>query len=142
MIAAGDTLTGISQRLLGRASRWTEIAKLNQGLDPSRLVVGTEIQMPTGADGGKAPERKQRGSKADAGGTYAVRSGDSLWGIAEAELGSGNRWREIVDRNPGLDPDKLVVGRKLVLPGDALSSGRSSTTVAKASPRKRRGGSR
>jgi two-component SAPR family response regulator len=41
---------------------------------------------------------------------YIVRPGDSLWRIAERELGSGSRWHEIYELNIGRDqPD----GRKL-----------------------------
>ena len=36
--------------------------------------------------------------------------------IATHYLGSGRRWKEIVDMNPGLDPAKLMPGQVILLP--------------------------
>jgi nucleoid-associated protein YgaU len=48
--------------------------------------------------------------------TYTVQKGDTLWSIAQRFLGDGQRWREIVDLNPGLEPAKLKVGQVILLP--------------------------
>jgi len=51
--------------------------------------------------------------------TYSVKSGDSLWKIAKAQLGSGSKWQSIYNLNKktiGTNPDKLKVGMKLVMP--------------------------
>ncbi|MEQ9461310.1 MAG: LysM domain-containing protein [Phycisphaeraceae bacterium] len=48
--------------------------------------------------------------------SYEIKKGDSLWKIAERELGSGLRWQEIADANPGIDPAKLAIGQVLILP--------------------------
>ena len=57
--------------------------------------------------------------------TYRVRPGDSLWRIAERELGSGFRWREIYRLNEGTrfsdgmsltDPHLIYPGWELELP--------------------------
>ena len=48
---------------------------------------------------------------------YTVTPGDELWDIAVRELGGGERWREIVAANPGLDPEaELVPHTVLLLP--------------------------
>jgi len=47
---------------------------------------------------------------------YTVEKGDTLWSIAKRYLGDGKRWKDIVSSNPGLDPKKLKVGQKIVLP--------------------------
>ncbi len=45
-----------------------------------------------------------------------MRKGDVLGTIALSQLGSSKRWPEILDLNPGLDPKKLWVGKKILLP--------------------------
>ncbi len=47
--------------------------------------------------------------------TYTVKSGDTLWGIAKKELGSGARYTEIVQLN-GLKTTTIYSGQVLKLP--------------------------
>jgi nucleoid-associated protein YgaU len=49
---------------------------------------------------------------------YIVKESDSLWQIAEEQLGNGNRFSEIIQLNQSVlaDPEKLAVGMKLKLP--------------------------
>lgn len=61
-------------------------------------------------------------SSTGAGGSYIVQPGDTLWSIAQDQLGAGNRYGEIVDLNTGAYPSlaqSTVVnpGWELVLPG-------------------------
>ena len=51
--------------------------------------------------------------------TYTVDSGDNLSAIAQQELGSANRWREIYELNKdviGDNPDLIQPGMELKLP--------------------------
>lgn len=51
--------------------------------------------------------------------TYTVKSGDSLWKIAQNVLGDGSRWREIYDMNKGVigsNPDLIYAGQVYNLP--------------------------
>ena len=50
--------------------------------------------------------------------TYVVRKGDTLSGIAEAELGDRERWRELFEINRAMldDPDRIEPGQVLQLP--------------------------
>jgi nucleoid-associated protein YgaU len=48
--------------------------------------------------------------------TYVIQRGDNLWQIAKRELGDGQRWKEILAANPGLNEKSLPIGRKIVLP--------------------------
>lgn len=48
--------------------------------------------------------------------TYAVRPGDTLSEIAQRQLGTSRRWKEIVALNPGLDPNRLRAGQALNMP--------------------------
>lgn len=45
-VKAGDTLSSIAARKLGRAGRWPEIAKLNKLRDPNHLRVGQRLRLP------------------------------------------------------------------------------------------------
>jgi nucleoid-associated protein YgaU len=50
-VGRGDTLGGIAQRHLGRASRWQEIVRLNPGrlTNPAALKTGMELRLPADA---------------------------------------------------------------------------------------------
>ena len=46
-----------------------------------------------------------------------VQPGDSLWKLAERNLGQGLRWHDLLSVNPGiLNPDHIVAGTQLYLP--------------------------
>lgn len=47
---------------------------------------------------------------------YTVKEQDTIWKIAAKTLGNGNRFSEISQLNPSVNPDKLTVGTKLKLP--------------------------
>lgn len=48
--------------------------------------------------------------------THTVQKGDTLYSIARRHYGNGKHWQDIVAANPGLDPQKLPVGKTIVLP--------------------------
>lgn len=49
---------------------------------------------------------------------YTIKKGDTLWKIAERELGKGHRWKYIYDLNKDVikNPNKLKAGRKILIP--------------------------
>ncbi len=50
-----------------------------------------------------------------------VKRGDSLWKLAQVNLGDGNRWRELLAVNPGLvDPHHIVPGSAINIGGNGL----------------------
>ena len=49
-------------------------------------------------------------------GTYTIQKKDTLWSIATRLLGNGQRYRDIIAANPGLDPKKLAVGQVIKIP--------------------------
>jgi 5'-nucleotidase len=53
-----------------------------------------------------------------AGGTrqYKVQKGDTLFHIAKAHYGDGNRWQQIASANAGLTPATLKAGTTIVVP--------------------------
>ena len=69
--------------------------------------------------GGKDPSAAPQDDKGGAGRTsltYTVKAGDSLWAIAERELGDGTMWDEIQKLN-GIRGTIIYPGQVLVLPG-------------------------
>lgn len=51
--------------------------------------------------------------------SYTVKSGDSLWLIAQRTYGNGDKWRQIYDANKatiGANPNLIKVGQTLVIP--------------------------
>lgn len=61
--------------------------------------------------------------------TYTVRSGDTLYGIAQRFLGDGSRWTEIANMNGIDDPTELQIGTVLDLPSDATTTTTRTVTV-------------
>jgi len=50
------------------------------------------------------------------GGTYTVKKGDTLYGIAKKKYNDGKQWQKIASANPGLSPTSLKVGQTITLP--------------------------
>ncbi|MCA8981412.1 MAG: LysM peptidoglycan-binding domain-containing protein [Planctomycetes bacterium] len=60
---------------------------------------------------------------------HVVARGETLSQISMEQLGTTRRMQEIVALNPGLDPDHLYVGQKLMLPGaDAATESLAART--------------
>jgi nucleoid-associated protein YgaU len=144
VVKSGDTLSEIAQRELGSSRRWQEIIALNPGLDPARLRSGKSIQLPGGertvASGGGAPrsvpvaDAPRKEPVAASTRTHKVGKGENLWKIAARTLGDGKRWKEIATLNPGVNPDRLVLGQVLKLPaasGAAQPSGATQVAATK-----------
>ena len=56
-----------------------------------------------------------------------VKPGDSLWKLAQQDLGKGLRWRDLLAVNPGIvDANHIVAGSQIYLPA-AVSSLRTAT---------------
>lgn len=65
---------------------------------------------------------------------YLVQAGDTLSEIAEEQLGTSQRWRDIVAANQGLDPKRLKVGQRLMLPGVASAPKPQATPQPEQAP--------
>ena len=61
--------------------------------------------------------RPAKSSSASISGTkYTVKKGDSLWTIAQAKYGNGNKWKAIAAANPKIDPNHVRAGQTITLP--------------------------
>lgn len=153
-VKQGDTLGQIAQRELGTVRRLPELLAANPKLDPRKLQAGQVIHLPResapsdpGTAVAKAPlqanpgfpidsQRSQpsSGGPSTSGRRYVVRAGDTLGRIAQRELGSAKRMKEILALNQGLDANKVIVGRSLVLPAEAAPSPSQLVALADTKP--------
>jgi len=153
-VTRGDSLAKIANRYYGDEKLWRRLAEyngprvganagVNQGVTllvpPRDVLIGQATLAPEGAPraprtgdqasaarkpvaakpGAKKPEAPKVVER-----TYTVKSGDTLALIAERELGSGKRWREIQKLNAAVldDEDTIAVGMVLKLPAGAPAS--------------------
>lgn len=95
-VISGDTLWGIAEKYLGSGFRYHEIMQLN-GLTSTLIYPGDQIKLPIQYQ------------------EYTVQKGDSLWKIAQEQLGSGTRYTEIMQLNH-LSSDVIYPGQIFKLP--------------------------
>lgn len=62
--------------------------------------------------------------------TYTVKSGDTLWGIAERYLGSGSKYSELKSLN-GLASDTIYPGQTIKIPTERQSKSYTTYTIQK-----------
>lgn len=101
-VQKGDTLWGIATKLLGDGSKYRDIQKAN-GIVSVFIYPGLKLKIPS--TNYSPPDVY----------TYTVKSGDTLWGIAESFLGSGAKYNEIKAEN-GLTTDVIHPGQVLKIP--------------------------
>lgn len=131
----GDSLSRIASRQMGAATPANQaaIVALNPSLqkDQNKILVGVKYLIPADAWAAamgtpsepSTPEPAKAESKpADAKTTtYVVKAGDSLWKIAERELGNSNAIAQIKQLNADVlgESETVKVGMKLKLPTKA-----------------------
>lgn len=120
-----DSLWKIAETHLGDGARFNEIVALNPGQFPNGpefLATGVVLQLPATATDLADPTPDADDAP------YVVKEGDTLWDIAEDELGDPTRYDEIFDAsrtttqpdgNKLTDPDLIRPGWKLEIPNDA-----------------------
>ncbi|MEV0604628.1 LysM peptidoglycan-binding domain-containing protein [Streptomyces sp. NPDC050315] len=133
-----ETLWDLAETYLGSGQRWKDIAALNEGISgDTALQPGTVLTLPadarpapattTSTDGASPTGASATGGHGEqvAEKTYTVESGDTLYGIAEDQLGDGGKYGQIFEANRGealpgggtfTDPDLILPGQRLDLP--------------------------
>lgn len=127
-VKAGQTLHQVAQEVLGDGRRWREIYEANKSKipDPNNVRAGTELEFPQERVAKKnAPTTLPASAPAEGscsapaslpgGRTHTVTRGETLFAIAKKELGSGNRWKELMKFND-LRSEQVAVGTVLKLP--------------------------
>ncbi|MFM8641241.1 MAG: LysM peptidoglycan-binding domain-containing protein [Phycisphaerales bacterium] len=66
--------------------------------------------------------------------SYVIKSGDTLEAIARAQLGDGQKWRQIASATPGLNPNNLKVGQSITIPEGGVEAPRAAGSVGTATP--------
>ncbi len=135
-IEEGDTLWSISAKYYGSGAAHKKLAAFNASRlgEGGELRIGASLLIPpaeklglSSAAAGTKPvamesettaalkEPVKKEEKKDAPGSYTVRSGDTLAGIARKTLGSAGRWEEILDLNRSVIDDETAVPAGTVL---------------------------
>ena len=97
IVMDGDTLSSIAAKF---GTTYQELSKINQIANPNMIHIGQVIKLTGSVTGNR---------------TYTVKSGDTLFGIAQEQLGDGSRFREIMTLN-GLTSDVIYPNQILSLP--------------------------
>ncbi len=129
VVQPGDSIYGIAERMVGpdstRVATFAERlvdANLGRRMPDGRhftnaafIDVGWVLELPDGA----APTSD---ANRDPAGVHVVESGESLWSIAEDELGDPARWPEVYGANEGrtFDDGRSLDDPDLIQPGWAL----------------------
>ena len=132
VVQRGDDLSGISKKFYGavEGNRFKNVkliyeANRDKLSTMDEIYEGQTLKIPALAGqsnpavivNSSRPANNSRSlSPGNATRVYVVRENDRLWNIAEAKLGSGARYKEIVKLNKMKDEDRLLVGAKLKLP--------------------------
>ncbi len=162
-VSNGDTLWSISEKYYGTGYNWVDIKDANNLKNADEINEGQELTIPdvtprvleakatseitrtkesVTLSGTPTPEVTQQtadDSNQSTPSTYTVQKGDSLWKIAQANLGDGNKWTEIAKNNELKNPSVIRTGQELKLSEittgqitpEAASTSASSYTVIK-----------
>ena len=132
-VKRGDSLWKIAEERLGDGTRYVELVALNQAvLDgrPDFLLPGTVLKVPVADE--------------SSGGSYVVQPGDTLSEIAEDQLGDADAYpsifrasRDTVQPNGAhlSDPDLILPGWKLTIPGQSDAVERQEPKHVQEPPR-------
>jgi nucleoid-associated protein YgaU len=132
-VRSGDTLWEIAQKELGTGSRWRELQKADgKGFtekEAYKLPIGSEVYIPkTESPQPSSSNSLDSVSSQPSKEVHVVKSGDTLWDIAEAKLGDGNRWKELQKADgKGFTEEEayqLPIGTEVYLPKAASDSER------------------
>lgn len=103
-IQSGDTFWALEAH-----NGWThgELENLNPTVNPSDLQIGEVIKVPASGNH-PAPQAAPVSNQ------YAIRSGDTFWGLETA-----NNWPHgtLQGLNPGVNPTTLRIGQEINIPG-------------------------
>lgn len=104
-VKSGDTLSAIAAKY---GTTYQALASANSISNPNDIYVGQVIKVSATATAASS----QAASSTSSNGSYTVKSGDTLYGIA---LANGLNWQTLAKQNGISDPNVIFVGQKLSL---------------------------
>jgi LysM repeat protein/uncharacterized protein YkwD len=116
VVRAGDTLWDVANKYELTVAQLTAA---NPGVSPDTLQVGQTLTIPS--------KTSSVPSAPSAGAIYTVKPNDTLWDIASRH---GLFVNDLIAANPGVDPQRLMAGQTLLIPGVAAKAIRASEPVA------------
>jgi len=120
-VAKGDNLWSMARRY---GLRVDDLMAANQGVNPQRLEIGSELVIPS-REAARA-ERERRDASVEVSvreegsvRAYTVADGDNLWNLSQRFGVSVTR---ILDANAGITPDRLEIGQPLNIPASVMAA--------------------
>ncbi len=111
-VQKGDTLASIASHIYGTTKRWQELANQNNLSNADLIYTGDVILYRLDAKAKTFASKNESTPKK----LVKVVAGDSLWTIAQRELGTATAWRAILKDNPRIkNPDMIKVGMELIV---------------------------
>ncbi|MDO4903217.1 MAG: LysM peptidoglycan-binding domain-containing protein [Limosilactobacillus sp.] len=120
-VKSGDTLSGIAGQF---GMNYSQLAQLNNISNPNRIYVGQVLQLKSGSTTVSTNTASQSTSSTSAG-SYTVKSGDTLSGIA-AKFGMS--YSQVAQLNNISNPNRIYVGQVLKLSGSTSSTSYSTSS--------------
>ncbi|MFE6894811.1 LysM peptidoglycan-binding domain-containing protein [Streptomyces sp. NPDC057694] len=146
-VAEDATWWELAEQLLGDGTHFEQLQRLNAQLTPADGVIpaGTQLHAPATstapvtsnavqAQAGFAPQTAHDNGNSH---QMRVKPGDSLWSIAEEELGDPTLYPKIAEANQDVieDPDLIYPGEQLSIPDQATDAPAPPRTQEPSSPK-------
>jgi nucleoid-associated protein YgaU len=133
------TIPDVTPRVLANAGTISVTPSPQPTEEVSQETKPTETLKPTETSKPEETSKVADNSDQSSSDTYTVQNGDSLWKIAQANLGDGNKWTELAKNNDIKTPSVIRAGQELKLnekgkgqiTPEAASTSASSYTVVK-----------
>lgn len=123
-IRSGDSLWKIARN---NGTSVSKIQSLNPRLNSNRLQIGKSIRIPSSASATSHITQRSSGKASN----YTIKSGDTLGAIASR---TGMRLSELVRANPEINPDRIRIGQRILIPGAQQPSPPQASSRKPAAP--------
>jgi nucleoid-associated protein YgaU len=117
VVKANESLWSIAEIYYKSGYNWVNLREANHLTHPDKIDVGQILTipnvkpiMPPGEISAASTTSKPRDA------SYTVKTGDTLWSIAQNEYENGYRWVDIARTNNLANPDVIHAGNLLKLP--------------------------